>query len=189
MTSDQHDAELRFRAFYAAHLEALLAYALRRVEQPADAADVVADTFLVAWRRRDFLPPGDEARLWLYGVARKALANHHRGGRRRERLGMRLRERLAQLPARDPAAEGTDRAAVHAAMRRLSDTDRELLALSAWEGLSPTEIGEVLKLPATTVRTRLSRARARLRELLGNEPEVGGHEPAVRPLLLPEVNR
>ena len=176
MTSSQHDVELQFRVFYAAHLEALLAYALRRVDQPADAAAVVADTFLVAWRRRDALPPGDEARLWLYGVARKALANHRRGDRRRERLGMRLRERLAQLPPRDPAGEGTERAAVQAAMRRLSESDRELLALSAWEALTPKEIGEVLKLPATTVRTRLSRARSRLRELLGDDLGEAGHE-------------
>ena len=79
-------SEERFRRLYAVNFEALLAYAMRRVEQPEDASDVVAETFLVAWRRSGDLPPDDEVRLWLYGVARRVLANHHRAGTRRERL-------------------------------------------------------------------------------------------------------
>ncbi|MEV4497219.1 sigma factor [Micromonospora arborensis] len=75
--------EERFRRVYAVNFEALLAYAMRRVEQPEDAADVVAETFLVAWRRSREMPPEAEARLWLHGVARRVLANHHRGGARR----------------------------------------------------------------------------------------------------------
>ena len=74
--SDHHD---RFRDLYTRHFDALLSYALRRVGRPEDAADVVADTFLVAWRRRSSVPAGDEGRLWLYGVARHVLANHRRG--------------------------------------------------------------------------------------------------------------
>ena len=68
--------EDRFRRLYTANFAALLAYALRRVEQHEDAADVVAETFLVAWRRGPELPAGDEVRLWLYGAARRVLANH-----------------------------------------------------------------------------------------------------------------
>ena len=75
--SSDHD---RFRRVYAETFEPLLAYAMRRVEQRADAADVVAETFLTAWRRRAELPGDSEVKLWLFGVARRVLANHHRGG-------------------------------------------------------------------------------------------------------------
>lgn len=80
MSSGIEYYEDRFRRVYLEHFEPLLAYALRRVAHPEDAADVVAETFLVAWRRRHDIPADDEARLWLYGVARRVLANHHRGG-------------------------------------------------------------------------------------------------------------
>ena len=192
MTRIDSDAEDRFRTFYTAHFEALLGYAVRRVDQPADAADVVADTFLVAWRRRATLPPGDEARLWLYGVARKSLANHHRGDRRRDRLGQRLRERLAETSVIDPAVDLAERDAVRHALARLPELDREVLTLTVWEGLEPREIAEVLRLPAATVRQRLSRARTRLRALAGDDPGPPGHveyEARARPVLVPEELR
>jgi RNA polymerase sigma factor (sigma-70 family) len=190
VTRTESDAEERFRVFYTAHFEALLAYAVRRVAQPADAADVVADTFLVAWRRRGSLPPGDEARLWLYGVARMSLSNHHRGDRRRDRLGQRLRERLSESRVPDPTYDIVEREVVRAALARLPELDREVLALTVWECLEPREIAEVLKLPAATVRQRLSRARKRMRNVLGDDPGPGGHVLAATPTaLVPEENR
>ena len=167
--------EDRFRRLYTANFAALLAYALRRVEQHEDAADVVAETFLVAWRRGPELPAGDEVRLWLYGAARRVLANHHRGGRRRERLGERLRQRIVATVAADPGSEVPDRLAVRAALARLGDLDREVLTLTVWEGLQPREVAEVLRVSPEAVRTRLSRARARLRELVGDDPAAAGH--------------
>lgn len=80
-----------FEALYSAHYDALLRYALRRVADPADAADVVAETWTVAWRRRTQLPGGDADRLWLFGVARRVLANQRRGQLRRSQLTDRLR--------------------------------------------------------------------------------------------------
>jgi RNA polymerase sigma-70 factor (ECF subfamily) len=88
------EAEATFRRLYAEHGRAVLAYAVRRSIDAADAADVVADTFLVAWRRLPDVRAGDEARLWLYGVARRTLANQRRAERRRERLAERLRREL-----------------------------------------------------------------------------------------------
>jgi DNA-directed RNA polymerase specialized sigma24 family protein len=73
----------RFEELYAANCGPILGYVLRRTDNPDDAADVIAETFLTAWRRLDAVPPGDEARLWLYGVARRVLANYRRGERRR----------------------------------------------------------------------------------------------------------
>jgi DNA-directed RNA polymerase specialized sigma24 family protein len=73
----------RFEAMYMAHHGPILGYVLRRTDNPDDAADVIGEVFLTAWRRLDDMPGDDQARLWLYGVARRVLANHHRGERRR----------------------------------------------------------------------------------------------------------
>jgi RNA polymerase sigma-70 factor (ECF subfamily) len=182
-------SEERFRRVYAGNFEALLAYASRRVEQPEDAADVVAETFLVAWRRSDDLPPDDEIRLWLYGVARRVLANHHRGGLRRERLGERLRQRLTAISTPDPGSEVPQRLAVRAALRRLNETDREILLLTVWEGLQPREVAEVVGMNPAAVRTRLSRARTRLRDLVGNDRDAPGHVLDVLAVPAPEEGR
>ena len=177
-----------FRQMYAATFASLLGYATRRVEQPADAADIVAETFLIAWRRRHEMPGGAETRLWLYGVARRVLANHHRGHDRRERLGERLRRRLAAVHP-DPAAEVPERLAVRDALARLGDLDREVLTLTVWEGLEPREIAEVLGVGAAAVRTRLSRARARLRDLIGDDLRPPGHVLHVLTAPTPEEGR
>lgn len=182
--------EARFRRLYAANFDPLLGYALRRVAAAEDAADVVAETFLVAWRRCDEVPPGDEARLWLYGVARRVLSNHHRGEGRRDRLGDRLRDQLAQqITVRDPADEVTSTRAVRVAMERLSGLDREVLRLTVWEQLEPRDIAVALGLSSQVVRTRLSRARARLRHELGDDSGAAGHVRGVRTVLTPEEGR
>jgi RNA polymerase sigma-70 factor (ECF subfamily) len=157
----------RFRRLFAATERDLLAYVLRRVDRPEDAADVVAETFLVAWRRVDALPPDDEARLWLYGVARRQLANQRRSRLRRSRLADRLRAELPIALAGARSPEDHRAAAVRAALARLEEEDREILRLTSWEGLTPSEIAAVVGVPAVTVRSRLHRARKRLRaELL-----------------------
>ena len=89
------ERQRRFEAAYAAHHGPILGYVLRRTSNPDDAADVLAETFLTAWRRLDDMPPDPQARLWLYGVARRVLANHHRGQRRAVALAGRLRADLA----------------------------------------------------------------------------------------------
>ncbi|GAA1687711.1 hypothetical protein GCM10009733_100470 [Nonomuraea maheshkhaliensis] len=68
----------RFEAVYRATYGLIMAYAARRCHSPQDAADVVAETFAIAWRRLGEVPEGERAILWLYGVARKVLANHYR---------------------------------------------------------------------------------------------------------------
>jgi RNA polymerase sigma factor (sigma-70 family) len=178
--------EETFRRVYAAHFDAVLGYALRRSDRPEDAADATAETFLVAWRRLGHVPSGPDTRPWLYGVARRVLANHRRGNRRRTSLGDRLRRELAAVVP-DSSDYVVQRADVTAAMRRLSARDQEVLELHLWEGLEPREIAEVLGLTTVVVRPRLSRARARLRELLGdgpcNDPPAPGHPPSRQPQL------
>lgn len=158
----RNSAEDTFRRLYMANFTAILDYALRRVNGPDDAKDLVAETFLVAWRRRDEMPQGEQARLWLYGVARRVLANHHRGEQRRLNLGERLRLELRESTC-DPAADLVDVLAVDAALASLDDTDREVLELTVWDQLTPREIGVLLDLPARVVRSRLHRARAHMR--------------------------
>ncbi|TDD35073.1 sigma-70 family RNA polymerase sigma factor [Actinomadura sp. KC06] len=158
----------RFEEIYAANRARILGYALRRTADPQDAADVLAETFLTAWRRLDDVPSGAQARLWLYGVARRILANHHRGERRRSALaadlGSRLRTDLAVVAA--PEGVTGDLADVAAAFRSLPEPDRELLSLVGWEGLDHGEIATVLGCSRNAVRIRLHRARRRFARAL-----------------------
>lgn len=158
--------------------QALLAYAVRRVADPSDAADVVAETFLVAWRRLDDVPSGDAARPWLFGVARRVLANLYRGERRRTALADRLRASLADV------VPPPDLAPVEVAMAALRPDDQELLRLVAWEELARDEIAMVLGIPKATVRVRLHRARQRLAAqmtALEQDGSVPAQVPAPRP--------
>ena len=111
------------------HFRAVSAYALRRTT-PAEADDIVAETFLVAWRRLDEVPPN--AKPWLLGVARRVLANHRRAAGRRQVS----RSGAAAEPGAD--GSGTPSPAPVLQVTRLSERDREALLLVAW-GLSADE--------------------------------------------------
>ena len=156
----------RFEELLNATSKAMLGYLVRRVQVPEDAADLVAEVFATAWRRIDDVPAEQEARLWLYGVARNALANHRRGRTRHDRLADQLRTYLARQPYAPEPSAATD--AVRAALDRLSPDDREVLTLTAWEGLTAAEIGTLTGPEPATVRARLGRARERLR--VGSDP-------------------
>ncbi len=140
---------------FRAHAADVLAYALRRTDR-ATAEDVVSEVFVVAARRADRIPAQDPL-LWLYGVARRVLANQRRSTRRRAALAGALRPLTA--PAGDqPSTESP----LLEALGRLRSADREVLMLTAWEGLDATQAGAVLGCSAGAVHTRLHRARARL---------------------------
>jgi RNA polymerase sigma factor (sigma-70 family) len=163
----------RLVALFEDHHVAVLGYLSRRVDSPHEAADAFSEVFLVAWRRLDDVPAGGAARLWLYGVARRVLANERRSARRREALVDRL---AATLPATafvapDDGWSGVGR--LRDALDRLPDADAELLRLVAWEGLTPSGAAAVFGIGPTTARVRLHRARARLRALL---PEPADQE-------------
>ena len=151
----------RFRAVYEVSYPRILGYALRRTPAPEDAADVVSETFLAAWRRFDDMPPGDESLLWLYGVAHRVLANQRRGQRRRSALSERLAGELGALvPAWHDPLPG-DLAPLAEAWHRLRPEDRELLGFVAWEGLGNEQLAQVLGCSRTAVKLRLHRARRR----------------------------
>ncbi|MFG3442364.1 RNA polymerase sigma factor [Nonomuraea sp. NPDC047897] len=157
------DRKTRFEAVYAQTYEQILGYAVRRCDSPEDAADVVAETFAIAWRRVDALPQGEQARLWLYGVARNVLANHRRGTARRRPAA--LGDDVADLYARTPDS-AIEVGAIALAFRELPEADRELLSLVAWEGLDAGRIAHVLGCSRNAARIRLYRARRRFSKAL-----------------------
>ncbi len=146
----------RFEAIFDESYEPLLAYARRRVGAEAD--DVVAETLTVAWRRLDDVP--SDPLPWLYGVARKAISDQRRAGRRRHAL---FEQARAHAKDREPGGPTSSQQPVFAALARLSNTDREAILLVAWEELSAEQAAKALGCSIVAFRVRLHRARQRLR--------------------------
>lgn len=160
-----------FRRVFEAAFDDLTRYAERRVIGSA-VDDVVADTFLVAWRRVAELPAEpSEARAWLFAVARRVLANTHRGRRRSHAVAV----RIASQPRHhdDDAATVAHRVDLARAFARLTPRDQEALALVAWDGLTTAEAASALEISTSAFSVRLSRARRRLREHLEPRPSEG----------------
>ncbi len=153
--------EARFRMLFEAGRSRLGSYTLRRTASPEDAADILAETFLIAWRRLEDVPEGEAGVLWLYATARHLLANQRRGQQRERLLVERLASELGKAVAQtDPI----DHSSLDAArvLASLSAEDREILMLAGWEGLDSREIGAVLGCSAVAARIRLHRARGRM---------------------------
>ncbi len=161
-----------------AHTAAVFAYALRRTSRE-DAADVVAETFLVAWRRLDDVDERGEL-PWLYAVARRTLLSQHRSARRQRAIAERVA--AADTPGRaERPADSFESRRLHDALAGLSESEREVLMLTAWEELSGPEAARVLGCSATAYRIRLHRARSRLRERLAlPEPQSAALRPEER---------
>lgn len=156
--------EEQFRELFSTNYGAVLAYALRRTNKRADAEDIVAETFAVAWRRLEVVPQDDhDQRLWLYGVARRTLANHRRGVSRAMRLTTRLDPPMVAGSADEALEQAADVTAALQAMSQLTDSDQELLRLALWEELSHGDIAKVTGTSVANVAVRLHRAKRRLR--------------------------
>ena len=156
-------APARFESLFDAHFTAVSAYVRRRVA--ADRVDdVVAETFLTAWRHIGSLPLDEGARWWLYRVAYRIVGQQWRGRSRRSRL----EARLAATPRPVPRSPENDTVVadelrrVLEASSHLAEVDAEILRLSCWEGMSRDEIAVVLELTPNAVSQRLHRARANL---------------------------
>lgn len=162
--------EARFVALYDAVYSDLLRFALRRVD-PAVAEDVVAQAFLVAWRRSEVLPEElDDARAWMFGIARGVILNTRRGSERSLALSVRLAETSERYvdPADDLAACRID---VARAWRLLSERHQEALALTVLDDLTAPQAAQVLGISPVAFRLRLSRARRALRLHLEHCPD------------------
>lgn len=150
----------------------LLAYVLRRSRNAEDAADVLAETYLIAWQKLEKVPKGERARLWLFGVARnllmKGASRRHSANALAERLANELRSAgPIHLPVEDERRDALCRV-----LAALSVRDREILTMTAWEGLTPKQVARVMGTSANVVRVRLHRARARLKRQLDLERHV-----------------
>ncbi len=143
----------------------LLAYFVRRVALPEEAADLYGEVMLTAWRKVDKMPDSSERqRMWLFVIAAHTLSNHRRTASRRLELTERLRHHVA---SNTPAPE--DAYAVRDAVLRLHRAQRELVMLIHWDGFTIVEAAEILGLNASTARSRYAAARELLRGALVDE--------------------
>ncbi|MGW3150741.1 MULTISPECIES: RNA polymerase sigma factor [Streptomyces] len=153
-------------------------HAFRLTADWAAAEDVMAETFMEAWRLRDRVEAeGGSLRPWLLGVATNVARGHYRSNRRYRAAAIAAAEAETALPdhADEVAGRLDDRRRLAAALRALAllrRPEREVLALCLWEGLEYTAAAEALGIPVGTVRSRLSRARVKLRRL--TEAELAG---------------
>jgi RNA polymerase sigma-70 factor (ECF subfamily) len=151
----------RFESCFREHYARLLAFTMRRVSGQEVAEEVVADIYAVAWRRRDHIP--DSPLPWLYAIAANVIADQYRSTRRRHDLDLRLaHEARAGAPGADPAESLALREAFTAAFARLSEGEREVLRLVAWDGLDVRDAAQVLGCSQSAFRVRLHRARRKL---------------------------
>lgn len=157
------DNRQRLEYLVAAHGARILAYLVRRTAIAADAADVYQEVLVVTWRRLDRVPVDEDGSVaWMFGAARRCLANHQRGQTRR----MAATERLSQTLPTAPGVDGDDDERVQAAIERLNADGRELLTLIYWEGLTTEQAAAVLDVKPAAARKRLERARQKVRDQL-----------------------
>lgn len=159
------DDSLLFEQLFDQHYDDVYRYARRRTDDDA-AREVAAETFVVAWRRRDDLP--DRALPWLYGIARNLLLTSYRHARRIRKLDGRGHELEGQVdrPEPDHAAQVADAGWLADLLEQLPDGDREAFMLIGWEDLSVNEAARVIGCTANALRVRLHRARKRAQRLV-----------------------
>ncbi len=167
-----------FVALYEAHIAEIYAYCLRRTGEH-DAQDAAAEIFTIVWRRRADMPPGDEVRPWIYGVARNVLANRRRSARRRLRLEARLKGlRPVEAVAPDAGIERrSDQEMVLKALERLPEKDREVIRLVEWEGVTRVQVARMFGVSRAAIDQRLLRAYRKLGRLLPDEVPMRSDQP------------
>lgn len=156
----------RFEALWKDNYSDVLAFVMRRIDDRDAAADIVSETFLIAWRRGTELPA--DTRPWLFGVARRVLANARRGHLRRRALIVRLQHHETQgMEAEDSLSPDSLADRVAEAFNTLAESDRDILRLVTWDELTPGEAAHVMGMSPARFSVRLHRAKQRLRAALG----------------------
>jgi RNA polymerase sigma factor (sigma-70 family) len=166
----------------------VLAFLLRRCSSAEDAADCLAETYLLAWKKRDQMPSGAETRPWLFGVARNVI---RRGNELRDRTTAAASALAAEVERSGtvcPAPDIAEPDPVMAAIDQLSELDREIITMLIWDDLAPREVAAVLGLTPNVVRVRAHRARAKLKATLAGQ-DLGGEAGPELTLSLPPPTR
>lgn len=174
-------ADATFVRIYERYYRQVYAYCRRRV--PTDVVDdVVADVFLVVWRRIAEVPPGEATVSWLYGVAYRVLGHQFRGWKRHHRLRRKLNAiGVEPVSAVDlQVVQNEELSRVHDALGRLRPPEQEILRLSLWEELSHASIASVLDISVDACKQRLSRARKSLAREYMNLETKHAAPPAAR---------
>ena len=153
----------RFTDAYETHYAHVLGYLLRR-SPVDDARDAASEVFTVVWRRLDEMPTDVGALPWMYGVAARVLTNQRRGNRRRRDLRIRLDEDVSTrvVATVSAAAPSESKDSLMVALNSLSNVDREILLLNAWEGLTASQIALRFEISRDAAKKRLTRAKALL---------------------------
>jgi RNA polymerase sigma-70 factor (ECF subfamily) len=166
------EAIARFTTLYDQHSRQVYAYAVSRAGRQL-AEEVVSDVFLITWRRLADVPT--PALPWLLTVARNVVIDQFRAAARRQSVAAELQTWTAEPQAAyaDVADQVTERLTVLTALAALSEADRELLTLLAWQGLTPRQAAEVVGCSTPTLFVRLHRARRRLEHALNGTGPTG----------------
>ncbi len=165
-------AQERFKRLYDTHYRAIVGYFMRRVDHTGSAPDLAEDVFLIVWGKLDQVPNAEEELYWLYGVAKRVLANHRRKVTRRWRIASRIgSEDAGAQPVVDQVMRRVDAEGVREALGSLRERDQELIRLAYWEELPHAVIADLSGCSRATVDVRLHRAVRRL----GKSIEHSGH--------------
>ena len=170
----------RFASLFDRHAPHIYRYLARRVGRQA-ADDLMAETFLVAFGKRGAYDTAfRDARPWLYGIATNLVAQHRRKEIRQLRLSQaagpgQIQSDYSERTVVDLTAQSV-RSSLSKALARLAEPDRDVLLLIAWEQLSYEEVARALEIPVGTVRSRLHRARTKIRQALAGTSAAKTYE-------------
>lgn len=164
-----------FTSLYAAEYARIVRYGLRRLADGDASAELAQEVFVVAWRRRGEVP--DRSLPWLYGVARRLLANQWRSRRGTPDVLPITDVDLARVPGSSGADTTVGVADVRAALAVLRELDQEILRLIGWEELTVSEAAQVLGCTRATAAVRLHRARRRIAEAMSDRPARSRRRP------------
>jgi RNA polymerase sigma-70 factor (ECF subfamily) len=162
------NTDARFEALYREHAHDVHGYCLRRTSSE-EAKDATSEVFVVAWRRFEDVPHGDEALPWLYGVARNVLANRARSFRRRDRLAAKAAVHHDEtVPGPEPQiVRNEEHDELLRALSRLPDKDQEILRLVEWEGVGRDKVAEMFFVSRAAIDKRIARAYKKMAKILG----------------------
>ena len=168
--NEQHRRK-KFENIYDQFVKDKTVYASRRSKNPETTADIVAETFMICWRRLNDIPDPPDAKFWLYRTARGVISNAYRKKANSEQLGKGLSSFLEKHGQDDFSSSTTDQLFVREELNKLDDDDKEIIMLKYWDGMKAKEIAEIIGISTVAARKRLNRASKLLKVRLENDED------------------